>query len=420
MGRGAGRSILLVGQLSPPSTLVAARRVAGLTKYLKRLGYAVTVLTSGASGQGTIEGAEQVVRTSDALTSRLNWRRGHFKALGGGSSNMYKAPSRLESVVVPDLALIGWLPFALPAAARLVRSRRFDCVITSSPPQSAHLIGLALKRCGIPWIAELRDGWTFEPPRALWPFSFQRGLDRYVEKHVLRKADAVVGVTEPIVEDLRSRLKIEGVLITNGFDPEEGAAESEEIDAVLRRDRHSFVHTGRMALARTTPQPLLDALRELNRHDPDVAKRLEVVFAGPLSAEESELLAAPDIAGLARAVGSFSRKRTLALQRLAGTLLVITEGAKRRSVATGKLFEYLAAGRPILVLGEETEAARIVVETGAGTATSADDPRAIAAALRRLSETDGSDNRDTCTVSRYAWPELGARYAELIESVVAD
>jgi glycosyltransferase involved in cell wall biosynthesis len=420
MGRREGRSILLVAQLSPPSTLVAARRVAGLTKYLARLGYAVTVLTSDASGQGPIDGAEQVVRTKDALMSPLNWRRPHFKALGGGSSNMYKPPSRLESVVVPDLALVGWLPFALARALHLVRGRRFDCVITSSPPQSAHLIGLALKHRGISWIAELRDGWTFEPPRAPWPFSVQRGLDRRVESHVLGKADAVVGVTEPIVEDLRSRLGIEGVLITNGFDPEEGTAESEEVDSVLRRDRHSFVHTGRMALARTSPQPILDALRELNRSDPNVAKLLEVVFAGPLSAEESDLLAAPDIAGLARAVGSFDRPRTLALQRSAGTLLVITEGANRRSVATGKLFEYLAAGRPILVLGEETEAARIVTETGAGTATSAVDSRAIADALRRFTKTDGLESRDASAVSLYAWPELGARYADLIESVSAD
>src|SRR4051794_23949460 len=100
MGRHDGRSILLVAQLSPPSTLVAARRVAGLTKYLSRLGCAVTVLTSGASGEGPIEGAEHVVRTQDALTSPLNWRRPHFKALGGVSSSMYKPPSRFESVVV--------------------------------------------------------------------------------------------------------------------------------------------------------------------------------------------------------------------------------------------------------------------------------------------------------------------------------
>src|SRR6266566_2209801 len=169
MTRRDGRSILLVAQLSPPSTLVAARRVAGLTKYLSRLGCAVTVLTSSASGQGPIEGADQVIRTRDALTSPLNWRRSHFKALGGASSSMYKPPSRFESVVVPDLALVGWLPFALAQGLTLARRRKFDCVITSSPPQSAHLIGLALQRRGISWIAELRDGWTFEPPRAPWP-----------------------------------------------------------------------------------------------------------------------------------------------------------------------------------------------------------------------------------------------------------
>ncbi len=127
------------------------------------------MLTSAASGEGEIEGAEAVVRTKDALTSALNWRRGQFAALGGSSPDTYKPPSRLASVVVPDLSLGTWLPFALPAALGLARRRRFDCVLTSSPPPSTHLIGLALRRRGIPWIAELRDGWTFEPPHAPWP-----------------------------------------------------------------------------------------------------------------------------------------------------------------------------------------------------------------------------------------------------------
>jgi glycosyltransferase involved in cell wall biosynthesis len=227
-------------------------------------------------------------------------------------------------------------------------------------------------------------------------------------------------VTEPIVADLRSRLGVDAVLITNGFDPEESAAAAKAIDPLLARDRHSFVHTGRMGLARTSPQPLLDAVRELRRSDPEVAERLEIVFVGPLSDEESELLAAPDLVGHVRAAGSFDRTRTLALQRSADTLLVITEGSARRSVATGKLFEYLAAGRPILVLGEETEAARIVKETRTGSVTSAIDPRAIAAALRQLAETGGAAQPDAAAVSLYAWPELGARYGALIESVCAD
>src|SRR2546430_7861616 len=99
-GRVSGsRSILLVSQLAPPSALVAARRIAGSTKYLSRLGYQVTVLSSAVSGQGPIEGAACIVRTADLLASPLNWRRRHFDALSGGSG-LYKPPSRLASVVV--------------------------------------------------------------------------------------------------------------------------------------------------------------------------------------------------------------------------------------------------------------------------------------------------------------------------------
>ena len=70
------RSVLLVAQIAPPSSLVAARRVAAQCKYLGRAGHDVTVLTSAASGEGEIEGASAVVRTNDLLTSGLNWRRG--------------------------------------------------------------------------------------------------------------------------------------------------------------------------------------------------------------------------------------------------------------------------------------------------------------------------------------------------------
>ena len=94
---------------------------------------------------------------------------------------------------MPDLSLGTWLPFALPAALGLARRRRFDCVLTSSPPPSTHLIGLALRRRGIPWIAELRDGWTFEPPHAPWPLGVQHAADRALERRVLGRADAVVG-----------------------------------------------------------------------------------------------------------------------------------------------------------------------------------------------------------------------------------
>ena len=412
--------MLLVAQLAPPSNLVAARRVAGMTKYLARLGHPVTVLTSLASGSGPIEGAADIVRTRDALTSRLNWRRRHFAALSGSRDEAaYKPPSRLASVVVPDLGLLTWLPFALPRALALSGRRRFDCVVTTSPPQSAHLIGLALRRRGIRWIAEFRDGWTFEPPRSAWPLRSQRSLDERLERLVATHADAVVAVTAPIAQDFEGRLGVPAELITNGFDPDEAPPPEPEPDALLASDRHSFVHTGRMALSRVTPRPLLEALRLLQGEHRAVAERLEIVFAGSLTEDERGLLAAPDLDGTVRATGWLERPRALRLQRAADTLLLLTEGSSRRSVATGKLYEYLLARRPLLVLGDETEAARIVSETRTGLATSADDPVEIAAALKRFVECDWAQERDEDAIGRYSWASLGRQYSELIQRVCA-
>ena len=153
---------------------------------------------------------------------------------------------------------------------------------------------------------------------------------------------------------------------------------------------HERLRPGRRFLrapsARSAPQPRAAlarpygpalALRYLDpapargtspRLSAELAGKLEVVFAGSVTEEERALLGAPDLVELVRFVGWVERPRALALQRAADTLLVVTEGAGRRSVATGKLYEYLAASRPILVLGDETEAGRIVTETGSGLA----------------------------------------------------
>jgi glycosyltransferase involved in cell wall biosynthesis len=405
------KRVLLVSQYAPPSPLIAARRIGGLAKYLGRLGYRVTVLTSSVSGDGPIEGAVEVFRTPDLMTSRFNWRRRSFAALGGGIPAAYSRRSAVESIVVPDLGLITWLPFALRRSHRLARGASFDCVLTSSPPQSAHLVGLGLRRLGVPWIAELRDGWTCEPPRPPWPTGPQRRLDAALERSTLTRADLVVGVTEPIVEDARRRLGVRAELVTNAFDPEE-TADAASVDDLLSDGRHALVHTGRMAVSGSTPRPLLEALARLR------SPRLDVVLAGPLSEDERELVARAQEQGLVRWVGALDRPRTLALQQAADSLLVVTEGSSRRSVATGKLYEYLAAGRPILVLGDDTEAARIVRETGAGTATSAIDSAAIADALRDLVERPHAPP-GAQAIERYGFPAVAARLAELVDEVAS-
>jgi glycosyltransferase involved in cell wall biosynthesis len=413
---GPKRRVLLVAQLAPPSPLIGARRIAGLAKYLAAEGLEVSVLTSRISGEGDIEGAKAVARTPDLMATPLNWRRAQFKALEGSADGSYSKPSRLESVLVPDIAAATWLPFAVTRSRRLVRESGWDCVITTGPAHSVHLVGLALRRRGIPWIAEFRDGWTFDQPARAFPLRAQRQLDAALERSVAMGADALVGVTEPIADDLSRRFDRPATVLTNAFDPEEVTDGGDS--GLLDPDRFSVVHTGRMAYAGRTPVPLLEAVRVLKRDRPRVAARLEVVLAGPLSAEEEPLVRAADLADTVRAVGTLDRPRTLQLQHAADALLVLAEGSSRR-VATGKLFEYLATDVPILVLGDDSDAARIVAETGAGFATSGSDPNLIALALERLIASPPERPYDKAAVEPYSYPNVAQRYAELIEEVAS-
>jgi glycosyltransferase involved in cell wall biosynthesis len=378
----------------------------------------VTVLTSLAAGRGEITGARRLVRTRDVLSSRLNWRRKHFQSIQGRQQAPASPSSALESIVVPDLALIGWLPFALPRALSLARESQFDCVITTSPPPAAHLIGLALRREGLPWIADLRDGWTFDPPRARWPTGLQDAADHALERAALARADRIVAVTAPIADDLTKRLGLEVAIITNGFDPEEAGADVNLVDGLLTPGRHSLVHTGRAGVSGRSPRLLVEGLVELRRLWPRAAERLEVVFAGPTTAEERELLADERLAGMARSVGALERPLALALQRAADSLLVLAAGASGRSVATNKLFEYLAARRPVLVLGEHSVAARIVGEAGGGIVADGHDPKAIAAALRTLVEDDLEPA--SVDLAHFAWPVLAERFEREIETLLTD
>jgi glycosyltransferase involved in cell wall biosynthesis len=182
------------------------------------------------------------------------------------------------------------------------------------------------------------------------------------------------------------------------------------------------VYTGRLGWVGRSPEPLLDALLELKSAAPELARRIEVVFTGPLTEHERALVARPELDGMARSLGWVEHEDALRLQRAADSLLVLANGWSGPSVATGKLFEYLAAGRPILVVGDGTEAARIVGELRAGVVAPAE-PRAIAGALRRLVEpapgSPANVGPSAAAVERYSYARLAERMAELIESACA-
>jgi glycosyltransferase involved in cell wall biosynthesis len=425
-GPGAeGRDILLVAYFYPPCRDTGAQRPAAMAKWLRRLGHRVTVLTTSAYGEGPHDADEPVVRTADAQRWRARLSgRARFASMY--DSDVYSGrPHPLNKVLVPEPLVAAWAPFARRRALRLHRRTPFDCVITSSPPESAHLVGKALSRRGVPWVADIRDAWTFEPLRPPLPTALQRSLDRRLERRWLGAADAVVCVSQPAGDDLRSRLGLEPLLVANGWDPEAVEADPAtpaEVQhptgpgAMLDPDRVSLVYTGRFGSHARDPVPLIDGLRALARDDPSSAARLELVVAGPLTETERPLFAtAVDPARIVLA-GSLARADALALQRAADALLLVASPARSQSV-TVKLFEYLAAGRPVIALAGGTETGRIALDLGLEVVRG-DDPDAIASALRRLL---AGELRPPArgAVEPYTYPRPAERMATAVERAIA-
>jgi glycosyltransferase involved in cell wall biosynthesis len=410
----SARSILFVAYFYPPCADTGAHRPAAMVKYLRRLGHNVTVLTTSAYGSLPGERPEDVVRTRDLQRVRARMR-GADRVEGMFEADTYSGrPHPLSYVLVPEPLVAAWVPFARRSAIRLHRAHRFDCVITSSPPESAHLIGRALERRGVAWVADLRDAWTFEPLRPRFPTALQRWADRRLERRLMRAADVVSCVSEPVADDMRSRVGANAVVVPNGWDPELTPAAGADVTAdLLDSLRTSLVYTGRFGSYGRDPRPLVEALKRLAGADPKTAARLELAVAGPLTQDEANLFDADVSPARMSLLGSLSHERALALQRAADALLLIA-APERSQLANLKLFEYFAAGRPILALADGTEAGRIVSEARAGEVVRADDPEAIQRALA-ITATGELPEPDPARVHEYAYPAVAERMEEAVE-----
>jgi glycosyltransferase involved in cell wall biosynthesis len=386
-----------------------------LVRYLRRAGHTVTVLATDAFGRINSDDELGIVRVGDLRSSgplRRLLQRGDLPVAGATTPEI-PPTALLTKVLVPDAYVVSWLPAALVSLRRILTRSAVDVLVTSGPPDSTHLLGLLLGRRRPAWIADFRDGWCFEPLREPFPTSPQRAMDRWLERRVASTADVAVGATRPIADDLAGRLGAQAAYVPNAWDPEARIGSDPQTAAEGFGVR--LVYTGTLSGVRgSSPEPLLRAMRIVL--DEAALPALRFVVAGRLTATERNLI---DRSGVAEAVvhlGVLDRADALALQRSADALLLLT--SRNSSEATGKIFEYLGAKRPILALAEGNEAARIVRETNTGISVPPDDVNAIAAALRQVASGDLSRAFAPHGLDRFTYPGPADAMAELVEEAI--
>jgi glycosyltransferase involved in cell wall biosynthesis len=295
--------------------------------------------------------------------------------------------------------------------------------MSSGPPFTSHLIGgLLHERTGVPWIADFRDPWTHAPFYPERP-AMMRRIDQRLERWTARTATRTIAVNRGILEDLAARhgpLDRERlVTIPNGYD-------EADFEGLPRTDpgRLTIVHSGSLFASRD-PVALREALADLCATEPGFAEEVEVHLAGRNDAEVEEAFSRPPLDRIVRTPGYLPHDQSLALLRSAHLCLLLV-GIERMNTGmlTGKIFEYLGSGTPILAFAPEGEASELIRRSRAGFVLDPRDRDGAKALLRdlwrryRLGERRFAEP-DPEVVASYSRRRLAERLAGILDEITA-
>lgn len=429
--------LLVLTYYWPPSGGAGVQRCLKWVKYLPGLGVEPTVVTVDAD-QATYPVRDEsllrevppevrVVRTA-TLEPFGSYQRLTGRAVPhGGFANEGK-PGLVQQVLrfvrgnlfIPDPRR-GWNAYALAAVEKLLaRGEQFDAVLTSSPPHSTQLIGLALqKKYGLRWLADLRDPWTdIYYAQSLHRTAAAARLDAHYEQQVLRRADAVL-VTSPETERLFRRklpdlAKGKIVVLPNGYDETNFQEASQPPTDCLR-----ITYAGTIA-ASYRIGPFLRALAACARQHPAVPLRLR--FVGQADAGVREQVAEAGLSDATEFLAFVPHQQSVRYLLSSSALLMgIPDVALNKGILPGKVFEYLAARKPVLCVAPAgSDADHILREAGAGQALPYDDAALMARVLdglaRQWLQSPNLDLPASAVVERYSRQGQAARLAELVRS----
>lgn len=254
----------------------------------------------------------------------------------------------------------GWNKFAFKKAVELIEKHNIETVITTSPPHSTQLVGLALKRrFGIKWIADMRDPWTdIYYYNNFYPTNLAKVIDRNYEKKVLESADYVISVSEFIKKQFAAKSKkIDAnkiLVIPNGFD-------KSDFPSTSHKDNDTFTisYTGTLA-SNYDITTFIEVLRNIN-----ISYRLQ--FVGKVD-ENIQKYIENKIGHNAIFKGFVPHCESIKTLLSSDMLLLVIPVIKdNEGILTGKLFEYIGSGKPILCLGpKHGDAANIIAHAEAG------------------------------------------------------
>lgn len=270
-----------------------------------------------------------------------------------------------------------WIRPATKAGLNLIQNHPIDIIVSSYGPPSSHIVASKIKKkhIKIPWIADYRDLWTFNPiANAKAPFKW---IEKKIEFSTVGKyADVITTVSKPLANNLLSRFNKKTLVIENGFDPEEFYFSDRT--EYLRNDINycNIVYTGTIYPGYQDPTPLFNTVLTLHQEGLLDTVKFQIIFYGERSAYLENLIKLKRVEKWVKIKGHINRKDILNVLLNSSALLFLDWcDVNNSGIITGKIFEYMASGRPILSIGNnrDSESNKIIEDTGIGLACGFDE-----------------------------------------------
>ncbi|WP_415258036.1 glycosyltransferase [Thauera phenylacetica] len=457
--------LLVIASDFPPLVGTNTQRIISFVRHLAHCGWKTTVVTRALADLETIDSRDYstIPATADIVRIEdpdLFAKRRRNTGVGPSDMGQERLPQSPESSGNPiaevqlqwsttalqrlprevaSRAVKTWLryrsyhpdtlrPWA-DAAARAVIDldipRTHDVLLTSAPSYSGHVSGLTIKRgTGLPWVADFRDLWVGRPFRE--PVSqLHAWMDQRLEAAVVRECDVLLLASPAwvatFVQRYGAEIESKIVVLTNGYDAEE----TDAVRASLGETDHSirrFVLTGSMHAAES-PLQFIHALGALRRHSPDLAAQVRADFIGNGGENTALLNAASRDEGVSDLIQLHGPRSHVACVRaqFEADFLFMALAPEHRDTISGKSFEYMATGKPVLAcLAEDSIQARLLGEARTMRRVDFGDVQATESAIRHLLATDNADLTPNWQVIReYERGALTRRLAAVLDRLAA-
>lgn len=354
--------ILIITAFFPPLNSIASLRPASWAKYWSEAGHQVTVLTTLKN-----EISPNTQKKFEIIELRVPLQRDMPPGLAVKKSLMANEKPLLRlrekygffhSCRMPDKHDL-WQFRAFSS----IKNRHWDLVISTGGPYSTHGIAYRLKNNNkkIIWIMDWRDLWT---QNHIFPgLPIIRNIERLIELHWQKQADIITTVSDPLAKNLEALYKRSVHVIPNGFDTEATALPKRGIT-------HSpkiLTYTGTIYPNHQDLKPILLAIKELHQAKKISPQQIQLEFYGNCSAV-SELAISLGAEDYVKHFSTISHTESIKKQINSDALLFIDFDSENQGIVTGKIFEYISSGTPIIFLGKncESDAAKIIKQSRSG------------------------------------------------------